>query len=498
MNQYYLTLKAVSFDSFISDCEDLSTVRGGSLLLLNAADDIRDCLGEHHQVLLTGASKGLFAIAAADDAAAEAVRARVQQRLREGERRDATFVVDVVRQSDDFPRDQATWEAQSRYRQLSQLSVALPGWNDDLACGPCDLDQVRPGTQRGPRRKDRRLTISEAVKRRRESGRTQRQDFYRKHSDSGEGAHPFVEALEDLADLSRWHAPRHPLARSKLDRKIGVLYFDGNDFGRRLRACGDRQALSAFGERVGALRRDLLTQLVAYIRAPEREADWLFQPRAAALEESSDDQDDDRRAPGYRLETLLWGGDETRFVVPAWCAFAFAARVHEAIKSWTFQGDRLTHAFGLVLCRYNGPIHRIARLTEELATLAKRDKGANRMAFTILDAFDSVTPTPEVVHDVPLEGLAGLPTALAALQRVLPARRVLRLAAALRRGQQIDQIDHSETPLAVADAHPLLAKVAGCLGYQEEPGVLPKQFWCQLAELWDYVPALAPSPVVLS
>lgn len=36
--EYYLSVEAVNLDNFISDTADLSTIRGGGLLLLHAID----------------------------------------------------------------------------------------------------------------------------------------------------------------------------------------------------------------------------------------------------------------------------------------------------------------------------------------------------------------------------------------------------------------------------------------------------------------------------
>ena len=93
-----------------------------------------------------------------------------------------------------------------------------------------------------------------------------------------------------------------------------------------------------------------------------------------------------------RIETLLWGGDELIWVVPAWlgwnalCLFYQQAKTH--IK---FRGGTLKHAAGLVFCHHNAPIHRVKSLAHDLAELAKeQNRDSNLIAYQVLKSFDHV------------------------------------------------------------------------------------------------------------
>ena len=73
--QYYLRVEGVNLAHFVYDTQDLSTVRGGSLLLLLAVDEVCQQVQTARLVpISTGASIGLFQYDAADEAVAQRVR----------------------------------------------------------------------------------------------------------------------------------------------------------------------------------------------------------------------------------------------------------------------------------------------------------------------------------------------------------------------------------------------------------------------------------------
>lgn len=91
-----------------------------------------------------------------------------------------------------------------------------------------------------------------------------------------------------------------------------------------------------------------------------------------------------------RLETLLWGGDEIIWVVPAWQGWwmvnEFYSQAKEHIKH---NNEPLFHAAGLVFCHHDAPIHRIDSLARALADqFAKADRKKNLIAYQILESFD--------------------------------------------------------------------------------------------------------------
>ena len=80
VTDYLLRIEAVNLASFVSDNADLSTVRGGGLLLLEAIRSVAECCwqGAKLQTISVGASMGLFQFAADDD---QPLRSEVEQFL---------------------------------------------------------------------------------------------------------------------------------------------------------------------------------------------------------------------------------------------------------------------------------------------------------------------------------------------------------------------------------------------------------------------------------
>jgi len=101
MPEYYLRMEGVNLGNFVYDTHDLSTIRGGGLLLLESPCKIRDKIKSKYNITLeeisTGASSGLFRFDVEKDEDAKEVRLLVENLLKEAENglQYATFVVDL-------------------------------------------------------------------------------------------------------------------------------------------------------------------------------------------------------------------------------------------------------------------------------------------------------------------------------------------------------------------------------------------------------------------
>ena len=73
-----------------------------------------------------------------------------------------------------------------------------------------------------------------------------------------------------------------------------------------------------------------------------------------------------------RFETLMWGGDESLFVVPGWAALRMIAIVQSALADWKANDRELFHATGVVICDRKSPIRQSKALAESLANSAKK------------------------------------------------------------------------------------------------------------------------------
>lgn len=353
MKAYYLRVEGVNLASVLEDTAQLSVVRGGSLLLRKAIKDITKQWTGKLEPISTGASMGLFRICSENP---NLIRDKLATDLAGNPQlRHFTFVVDVQPELEDFRKTQEAITARNRFRQLQQLSLALPPRNHDQS-RPCEWDNLRPGDGRIKVRRTteiERPPVSRSVQERHNFGRRRRWKFYEEEVTEN-GVIPteikalrFSNELNEIATSGQF---------SKLENKLAVVYFDGNDFGSIQRDhCKNAGELHSFDEIVQGYRRAFLKNFL--------------------LEISNDP--DFKVGNQLRLETLLWGGDEITLVVPAWKGFWTLNYFYEQSKNWTYPKDdgngvALTHAGGLVFCYYKTPIFRIRRLAQELAEQVKK------------------------------------------------------------------------------------------------------------------------------
>lgn len=363
MSLYYLWVEAVNLGNFVDDTPDLSTVRGGGLLLLGAVEDITGTVHTSQlRTLTTGASAGLYEFDAADSTAANAVWDAVRKTLAsDSELRHATFVVSVQPKGNDqaFAQDIATLQAKNRWQQMQSPSLSLSSMN---AAQVCDIDLVRPATRTVPAPENKSYTVSESVAVRRLAGQRLKQKFYQEHIGRPLQRN-FTHELNDLTEDK---------AKGNLDGKMAVIYLDGNQFGSIKKSVSNSGTeWLKFDQTVKSYRREMLEGLLDRM---EIDGDW----------QTSDGK--------YRIETLLWGGDELMWIVPAWKGWETLQYFYQKSKDWHFNDPPLRHSGGLVFCHHNAPIHRITALARSLAELAKANNGRehNRFAYEVLESFDHV------------------------------------------------------------------------------------------------------------
>ncbi|MEI7701954.1 MAG: hypothetical protein WCK86_19305 [Planctomycetia bacterium] len=192
-----------------------------------------------------------------------------------------------------------------------------------------------------------------------------------------------------------------PLGR--LSGKIAVLYIDGNKFASQIRQCSQLPATAQqVDRRILTLRRGLLRELVRHIQSDNR---FYWRVRAPAPTASPGEQQ-------FRIETLMWGGDEMIWVVPAWCGLEVVRFFFEHTQNWSLSepnaanAPRLTHSAGLVFCSHKCPIQTVVSLAQQLAesakqTLVAQDTGVearpdynrtsgNCLAYQVLESFDHI------------------------------------------------------------------------------------------------------------
>ena len=512
MSTYYLRIEGVNLDHFVYDTNDLSTVRGGGLLMLDLVDEVKNCLDEEqiaYQPISMGASWGLFSIQD-DTLDATALLANLRKKVvhkvisiekqkEDGSHytieiapwRHATCVMDMVPAADDdshFQKNRDKVHALNRWRQMQELSLVLPGKNsaceDDPKHAVCGFDLVRPKC-RWLRFEDEKKAVSDHVFDRREYGRDRKQNFYKDQVAMLPEADARIAPLEFVNDLDE--LTRDPTKDyGNLAGKMAVIYLDGNDFGKTMSRCATPDEQKKFNTIVRSGQNRFLADL---LQAIATDPHWLYQKKS--------DPDGTKRL--LRLETLLWGGDEIMWVVPAWQGWWLLAEFFQKTSTmdWSFQGKQLTHGAGLVFCHHKAPIHRIKDLAHNLAELAKaKDRGKGLAAYQVLESFDHAgadlqafrsrrCPPGVTGNDLILDGdtMADLIPAMKDLKAIpdFSKRKLYQIVNALYKGNP-DEARQLEEKAGFTEepSHSILDRFECCFGGQPA-------CWLHLLELWDYV-----------
>lgn len=438
MTRFLLRLEGVNFATTLDDTNDLSTIRGASLALLRSDRVVHRALSASPgaspvERVFSGASQGAFTFDAADEAAASAVADEVRASLSALSTpagadpfaeavAHLSFVIDAVPAGPDA-LEHAT--ARNRTRQLREWTLPLPAF-DTSAKAADPFDSTRPGTTADIAVPSGKFLLREisgtgstplyapSVIARRRYGRTQRQAFYKDEigKDLG-GTLAFADDFEALVAN-----PPDPLPVS-LGTKMAVIYADGNKFGQireTMTQEAERDAADAFkqfSKELGTLRRGLLSGLCEWYRAGYNIPDAAHASARDIFAARDDRKREDRYM--YRLETLLWGGDELIFVLPSWLALAAMEALLATTRGWTINGRKgthtLTHAWGVVISHHKTPIRQSKRIAKALAETCKV-AGGPRDAVSIA-VFESLSPSEADLG----EARAGLYGARDAAQR---------------------------------------------------------------------------------
>lgn len=495
-----LRIEGVNLNYTVFDTEDLSTRRGGSLMLLHAIQDIAKMFSTRLRAISTGASTGLFAIK--EDPDQDTLATEVHTWLKDHSPYcHGTFVVDVTQGEFSPASEQAV--AANRWRQMQSLSFSGVGLKAQ-AGKPCEIDDLRP------RCADPEGSIhSTSVQHRRKHGKDQKQLFYESILCDGV-KRLYTEEFEGLAKSMNKALVPTP----NLEGKMAVFYADGNAFGAVGRGCQTPDDLGKWDDYIKDCRKKLLAAIIIHASADPR---WKTDKGE------------------FRIETLLWGGDELMFVVPGWCGMALAALFFaQTAGQMQYPPDSkkaLTHACGLVFCHHQAPISAISKLAKALADKSKDDTSAfkdqDSLNWVVLESFDQagskleqflatryhqklsgwdqLTLTPDAVHSLAHE--------LAALKQDLPRSTMVRALRMIVDGTAFDAdegkakepkrlLERSYESVTEAwskggmdkgkfcqlwqQLHPSGRAWGGEQGTEIKPTPEDLPAWVKLLELWDY------------
>lgn len=433
--QLLLRVDGQNFCNTILDTGELSVLRGGVRALLYAPEELFEHLNQHgfpNQPFYYGSSEGVTLVEVPDGQDAAAYQGELESQVREflaGRVASADPIPQAIQSilpyltlsfavrpySGDFPTENRTLLNQNRTRQYQSLSVdCLPPQAQWLGEKPSEFDHVRPVGQEDGRvkkvvkrdpetQKADEFLVSHSVKARQSHGHDLRQLFYIKelsplYSDGTKPPEAVATILDPGQTVIRFANSFREIVKANkvcqapeaLHQKMAVLYADGNDFGKlKAKHCKSGEDHGRFSGLVLHGRRRLLAAMVQ-----------------AAFEQRFNLERNGRRETVIPMETLLWGGDEFCVVFPACLALTLLETIEPMLKGldWMFEGQRLTHSLGLVICPDTTPIREVRRLADELADSVKglRDiqgraigRKGNYLQYMVLLGMDPPPEGPE-------------------------------------------------------------------------------------------------------
>lgn len=563
----YLRIEGCNFGRTIEDTDDLSTIRGASLAYIDApgaivAEVVAAAEGAIAElaVVMQAASFGLFRLNTSLTPAA--IEQRVADVLRRAPERSAsgdiwrviphlTFswaAIAIGAGAEDYLQATRFLGAEVQRRQFAAPTVVLPVLGSGEPTGYCDVDGVRPLSGVSGRRGRFGRRVSDSVLARQRYGRRKKQDFYRDEVEASGLAEliqneeklgflredaVFAPSFEDLA------AEPPTGLKAQLVNKMAVLYLDGNKFSKVRRAALDLAGTDADKEGIdgafsGFLRRKRAALLATFLATCNADQRMYRQVR----------DEEQRNRQMFRFETLLWGGDESMVVFPAWKAFEMLSVLEESIGAgWWFEPpekhagpnaaalEGVSHAAGLVIADTATPIRFLKNLAKDLAEEIKKAAAAGEREWQVPSAvqiavLESVEPPVNGVQafnrdrygvadtaafTIRLDGESarmraametisdpseGMPRSQ--LFNILRKAHAIRVAAnggdwAATVGEMLEGYGRERFERAgVADLIEMFQATDNGLGYAPKRPLLPFQ---RCAELWDYVRPFSEGPI---
>jgi hypothetical protein len=428
---FYLMVSAVWFDGTVLDTNDISTVRGASLAILFTPDALVENLHTSFdakvsfEIILSGASNIVLGITVNENEDSNALAREValacrkflqaeqklvpQDALVEGAKTDHSkfdlnemrFTVSTISQaklSDVAGVENAAnpqlivsalkaKNALQQYR-LSSTTIAKPEAKPNAIASVCAIDKVNP-----VREKDHNTNVSYSVAHKRRFGRARKKDFYLKvlkDADDNEMRKAVLDRVKKL-DFSQslsdmiYNREQQPLdgwsgPSAAISGKLAVIHLDGNKFGAISSSISSKEKLQTFSQAIRRFQANMLVHLL----------DWIV-PENAVTSKNNDmiapssvlQETGEMLGERIRLETLLWGGDEMAFIVPAWRGWEAVGVLENALREFILSDAgvgrslekqlelHLTHAIGLCFANKNTPIRILKNMAGALSDNAK-------------------------------------------------------------------------------------------------------------------------------
>jgi hypothetical protein len=468
---WYIRIEAVNLDHSVFDTHNISTIRGGSFNILNAVSEIEQKITDL-QVISTGASVGIFKIIDSTENGKNDILKKVLDYLQNTYGDFATFVYEVLQREEGEKLNNVIRRLTvgCSWQQYQTPSIVFPEISESFEA--CFLDGVRPATKKSTTIGNKSQHVSKAVDVRLKQGRELRNKLYEKLLEDKKE----IEFTDDLESLAG-------------NDKIAFIHLDGNKFGT---------IREDYYEGVGRDEEfrnfDLAVQECLQKKALEKILHIATDPCNTSF----------RTEDGkVRLETLMWGGDEIEWIVPADQALPVLNAFFEQAVASPFQSVNdgpisLTYSAGVVFCKHNIPILQVRRYAEQLCSLAKQNqpinhKVDNRFAFINMASFDIVNRdvesflkkyhNPATIHDFTIT-FSEMPTlydSLSVIKKWFPKNKLYDIIDGLRKPEDIESL--KERALMMVNSNQRLA-VEKALN--NIIGSHPNR-WMVIGDLWSYI-----------
>jgi len=390
MEKYYFRVEAVNLDSSVYDTNDISTIRGGSFMIQDAIktayEQVKKVYSKQLSCISTAASIGLFKLNSENETEVDEIIRLFMEQVNSATPDFGTFAhaKQLISKEKTFTQHLTELTNICRRIQYQSPTLVLPSVegseNQDEYC---QFDGLRPAIKEITKGENTKKWASHATIKRQEKGKKLRNKLYFKLTNNKPVEHidtesPFTNDLEKLSKSSD---------AGKLDGIIAFIYIDGNRFGTiRERLCKDENLYEKFQTKVQTeIQETAFKDIVEYAQQ-EQEKSFLTPTKNKKYQ--------------IRMETLLWGGDEIEWVVPAWQAFKVINILYECLSGCEkFEGVNLTYSAGVVFCHHNVPILQVRKFAHQLCDLAKKkldpdinklNQDANRYAYLNMTSFDMV------------------------------------------------------------------------------------------------------------
>jgi hypothetical protein len=509
MTEYLFRVEGVNLNPTVYDTSDISTIRGGGFYLLSRIGDLAHNYADN--LITEGASSAVFKIETKEP---EDVRTTMLQSLyrknNESEEiiPEMMFLIEFIENTGDFPELMARLIGQIRLAQMQSPNLRVfqdtlvPGLEPEMnSMGYDALNRVLPAHIYDAKKGN----LSTFTNTRRRLGVKLRERIYTDLLFDDMQSIKDYSFTDNLADLAENNTV------GNLSGKIAYIYIDGNKFGELQQNFGVSK-LREYDKKLQGCKKRFLGAVLGHVKDYKS---FLTTDNIV------------------RLETLLWGGDEIKLVVPAWlgwkvASFFYNINATEEMKIKAKIGDtemvcELTYAMGLVFAHHKNPIRNIDQIAVELAEAVKNDVQANndvsypaykhstgnRMQYVVLESLETLPSDYGMYaasrygmkvapHALSIDDMKALETFALLLDEHFSRSRVYAIAEycnidsvneyhqELQRGISLCEISKSDM-IKLCRAIENMTGTVIVNGKVKVGGVSMIYRWRQVAELWDYL-----------